>query len=85
MITLLGGVDYIPATFDNGRKVTTGDGPATANGLSEYLINAYLGFTVKLKANIYGTVTYNYTDSTSDFAYREYNRNRISVGLRCDF
>jgi hypothetical protein len=85
MISLLGGVDYIPATFDRGRKVTVGAGPATASGLSECLINSYLGFSVKLKTNIYGTVTYNYTNSTSDFAYREYTRNRISIGLRCDF
>ena len=32
-----------------------------------------------------GTVTYNFTDSSSDFNSGDYDRNRISVGVRAEF
>jgi len=40
-----------------------------------------------MKFNDYltGTVSYNYTNSSSGFLYRDYDRNRISIGLSAEF
>lgn len=85
-LSVFGGVDYIPTAFDDGNLVSAaGPAPATVSGLSQDLINLTLGLSVKFTDYFYGTVSYNYTDSTSDFVYEDYNRNRITVGLRCEF
>jgi hypothetical protein len=84
MLSLFGGVDYIPATFDQGRRVA-GVGPLAASGLSEDLVNAYIGLSVKFNDTFFGSVSYNYSDSDSDFAGYTYDRNRINVGLRAEF
>ncbi|MFC7339048.1 hypothetical protein ACFQY0_17780 [Haloferula chungangensis] len=84
MLSLFGGVDYIPATFDEGRLVA-GAGPVAASGFGEDLFNGYVGLSVKFNETFYGTVSYNYTDSSSDFVGYTYDRNRINVGLRAEF
>jgi hypothetical protein len=85
-VNFFGGLDYIPATFDDGRLVS---GPAltpvTAGGLDEDVWNAYLGLSVKFTEMLYGMFSYNYTDSSSDFAGQSYDRNRVNVGLRAEF
>ena len=86
MFSIFGGVDYIPSAFDDGNLVDPLVGPPqTVSGLSQDLVNVCLGLSVKFTDYLYGSVSYNYTDSTSDFAYQDYNRNRITVGLRCEF
>jgi hypothetical protein len=88
MLSIFGGLDYIPATFDDGRIVNQTN-PATlvpsAGGLDEDVVNAYLGLSVKFTEMLYGTVSYNYTDTTSDFAGQSYDRNRVTVGVRAEF
>lgn len=84
MLTVFGGLDYIPATFDDGRLVA-GTGPVSSGGFDEDIWNAYVGLSVKFTEMLYGTVSYNYTDSESDFPDQSYNRNRVSVGLRAEF
>ncbi|RYD75018.1 MAG: hypothetical protein EOP84_18960 [Verrucomicrobiaceae bacterium] len=84
MLTVFGGLDYIPATFDDGRLVA-GTGPLSTGGFDEDIWNAYIGLSVKFTEMLYGTVSYNYTDSESDFPDQSYNRNRVSVGLRAEF
>jgi hypothetical protein len=86
MLSLFSGVDYIPATFDDGRLVGGAPAaPASAGGLDEDVVNAYLGLSVKFTEMLYGTVSYNYTDSSSDFAGQSYDRNRLSLGVRAEF
>jgi hypothetical protein len=85
MLSLYGGVDYIPSTFDGGRQVTP---PGTGNrisGLDEDLINLYVGVSMKFTDSLHGTLSYNFTDSSSDFASRSYDRNRVTVGVRAEF
>ncbi|MEM1086017.1 MAG: hypothetical protein AAGI48_18045 [Verrucomicrobiota bacterium] len=82
--SLFGGLDYIPATFDDGRLVA-GVGPATISGLDEDLFNAYIGVSVRLTDYLYTSLSYNYTDSDSDFTGYTYDRNRISLGIRAEF
>ncbi len=84
MFSIFGGVDYIPANFKDGNLVA-GTGAATVSGLSTDLVNISAGLTVKFTDNLYGTLSYNYTDATSDFAYQSYNRNRVTVGVRYEF
>ena len=83
MLSVFGGVDYIMSDYDDGRLVTT---PVPFGGNpSEDLINAYIGLSVKFTENLFGSVSYNYTDSSSDLPGREYDRNRVSVGVRAEF
>jgi opacity protein-like surface antigen len=85
-LSLFGGVDYIPATFDDGVQVAPVLVPAPrVSGLSEDLVNAYIGLTVRFNDLLSGDVSYNYTDSSSDFLNNDYNRSRISVGVRAEF
>lgn len=87
MFSLFGGVDYIPASFDDGRlvQVTAGAPGLTASGISEDVWNAYIGLSVRFTDYLFGTLSYNYTDSSSDFLGYNYDRNRVSVGLRAEF
>jgi hypothetical protein len=86
MLSIIGGVDYIPASYDDGKWMAGSPAaPATASGLSEDLINLYIGLSLKLSSHLYGTASYNYTDSNSDFAGHSYDRNRVTIGLRYEF
>lgn len=84
MFTLFSGVDFISADMTDGRRVL-GAGPLTASGYGQDLINIYLGLSVKFNDNLYGTMTVNYTDSSSDFASQDYDRTRVSLGVRYEF
>lgn len=83
-LALFGGVDYIPSTFDSGNRVS-GFGPDEVDGFDEDIINAYIGLSVKITDYLTGTVTYNFTDSSSDFVNGDYDRSRVSVGVRAEF
>ncbi|MFD0892734.1 hypothetical protein KBB96_15020 [Luteolibacter ambystomatis] len=92
-LSVFAGVDYIPASFDDGvlanNLAVSGPFPpgvpARVSGLSEDLVNAYIGLSVKFTDRITGDVSYNYTDSSSDLYANSYNRNRINVGVRAEF
>lgn len=84
MFTVFSGIDFITADMDDGRRVS-GAGPLTASGYGQDLFNIYLGLSVKFMDGLYGTLTYNYTDSSSDFATQDYDRNRVSLGVRYEF
>jgi hypothetical protein len=84
MFSVFGGVDYIPANFEDGRLVSAG-AYTTVSGLSQDLVNLYVGLSVKFIDNLYGTVSYNYTDSSSDFASQDYDRSRVNLGVRYEF
>ncbi len=88
-LTIFGGVDYIPATFDDGRLVSAAAAATSRNGYDEDVFNAYIGVSMKFTENLYGTLSYNYTHSSSDFdspVYAgDYNRNRVSLGVRAEF
>ncbi len=83
-LSVFGGIDYIPSQFEDGRRVA-GPGPLTRGGLSEDLINAYVGVSVKFTDYLTGDLSYNYTDSSSDLFGATYDRNRVNVGIRAEF
>jgi hypothetical protein len=81
MFSVFGGVDYIPTRYDEPRTISGG----TAPELDEDVINAYIGFSYKFNDYLTGTASYNYTNSSSDLFGRDYDRNRVSVGVSAEF
>ena len=79
---LYGGVDYIPTSFEDGRSIP---GSLSVADQDETVVNAYIGFSLKFTETIQGSCSYNYTNSNSDLAGRDYDRNRISVGVSATF
>jgi hypothetical protein len=82
MFSVFGGVDYIPTSYDSPRIVS---GPGPALDQDEDVINAYIGLSVKFNDYLTGTASYNYTNSSSDLVGRDYDRNRVSVGVSAEF
>lgn len=82
MLSIFGGLDYIPTSYAEGRVIPGG---ATVADQDEDILNAYIGLSVKFNDFLTGTASYNFTDSSSDFDGRDYNRNRISVGVSAEF
>lgn len=84
ILSLFGGFDYIPTSFQGGRSV---DGSFTGSipDVDDDLVNAYVGISAKFTDSITGTLSYNYTDSTSDTAERDYDRSRVSIGVQAEF
>jgi hypothetical protein len=85
MLSFFGGVDYIPTSYQEGRSVSKPAFIGSISDLDEDLVNAYIGVSMKFTDYLTGTASYNYTDSTSDIAGRDYDRNRISLGLSAEF
>ncbi|MEO8617590.1 MAG: hypothetical protein ABI600_20840 [Luteolibacter sp.] len=82
LLSVFGGVDYIPTSYGSGSLLSNSAGAADLN---EDIINVYLGLSVKINDYLTGTATYNYTHSNSDIGGQNYDRNRISVGLSTEF
>ncbi len=85
MLSTFAGVDYIPTSYGSGRFVGTGVAPATIPDGDENILSAYVGVSVKFNDYLTGTASYTYTNSDSDFAGRDYDRNRLSVGISAEF
>jgi hypothetical protein len=84
MLSLFGGVDYIMSDFEEGH-LTVAPFTAAGGSPSEDLINAYIGLSMKFTDNLFGDLSYNYTDSSSDLPGRDYDRNRVNLGVRAEF
>ena len=82
-LSLKGGVDYIPSSFEKGRSLT--GNPGSIPDAYENLLNAYVGLTVEINDIFSISSYYNYTNSSSDVSGRSYDRNRISVGANAKF
>ena len=80
--SVFGGVDFIPTSFEEGHVVPFG---GSADDQSEEILNAYIGVSVKLNDCLTGTASYNYTNSSSDFADNDYDRNRFTLGISTEF
>lgn len=81
-VSLFGGVDYIPTSYQEGRVVATG---VSAPDQDEDILNAYIGVSYRFNNFMTATASYNYTNSDSDFDNRDYDRNRISLGVSAEF
>jgi len=81
-LSLFSGIDMISSSFEGGREVGTG---SAVSDQDELLFNAYIGTTLQLTEYLQGFLSYNFTDSNSDFNDRSYDRNRVSIGLTAEF
>jgi opacity protein-like surface antigen len=85
-LSLNSGVDLIQSDYDSGRLLSGGAPGTNAPSRSETTFNAYIGMSVKLTEFLYGNLSYNYSQVVSDVNdYREYDRNRVSVGVSAEF
>jgi Outer membrane protein beta-barrel domain len=82
-LSLFGGIDYVPTTFASGKN--SNNTPYTGGNPSEDIFNAFIGVSIKINEMLTASASYNYTNSTSDFANQTYERNRISVGVSAQF
>lgn len=82
-LSIFGGVDLVSTSFEDGRRTFAPFAPV--GDLDETLVNAYIGASLKLTEYLYATLSYNHTNSDSDFTGRDYDRNRVSLGLRAEF
>lgn len=83
MFSIFGGIDYIPTSYDSGRVVS---GAFVGNvSQDEDIFNAYIGLSMKINDTLTASASYNFTDSSSDIVGRDYDRNRISIGLSAEF
>jgi hypothetical protein len=83
--SLFGGIDYIPTSYASGRSVTTPPFLGSIPDSDLDIFNAYIGLSMKLNDYLTGTATYNFTNSSSDFAGEDYDRNRLSLGVSAEF
>ena len=81
-LTLFAGLNVISSSYESGRLAGTS---ISVGDSSETLVNASIGASLKFTDNIYGNLTYNYTNSDSDITNRDYDRNRISAGVSVQF
>lgn len=78
------GVNYIRSDFSDGRDTRTN----TAVGdYDQSLINPYIGFTYKLRENLFVDGSYHYTNSDSSISnsFSDYQRNRMQLGVSTTF
>jgi Putative beta-barrel porin 2 len=81
-MSLFGGVDFLPTQYRDGKYLPSGpSGP----DIDEDIFNAYLGISYRFNDFMSATASYNYTDSSSDFLGRDYDRNRVSLGVSAEF
>ena len=75
-LSLSSGINYMSLAYE--------DGPPN-DDVDESLINAFVGFDLQIAENLYLNGSYNFEDLSSDEDTREYDRNRMSIGVRATF
>lgn len=85
MFSVFGGVDYLPTWYEGGQSLQTPPFIGAISDLNSDIFNANLGLSVRFNDLLTGTLSYNFTDSTSDIDGQDYTRNRINVGLSAEF
>jgi hypothetical protein len=83
-LSLLAGADFIFSNYMDGRDV---DNP-NIYGQDKYEtnLNGYVGMSYKLTDYLFGNFYYTYTQTFTDISdEREYDRNRITLGLSAEF
>ncbi|MEM9080821.1 MAG: outer membrane beta-barrel protein [Verrucomicrobiota bacterium] len=78
------GVNYIMSDYED-LVAFTGNGN-TFGDVSEDTLNLSFGGSYQINDNLYLTGSYNYTTTSSDVSSnREYDRNRVQVGVQATF
>ncbi len=82
-LSINGGVDYIYTDYKGGFDVLA-QAP-TAGSFDDDIVNLHIGLSYQFVDNVFGTLSYNYSNSSSDLDGRDYTRNRVAVGVRAEF
>lgn len=85
MFSVFGGFDYLPTSFRSGESLQTPPFAGPIDDLDQDIFNANIGLSVKFTEMWTGTLSYNFTDSSSDIDEQEYTRNRINIGVSAEF
>jgi hypothetical protein len=85
MLSLFAGVDYIPTSFEDGRPLLPLLPGTPVPDSDEDMINAHIGLSMRFNDFVTGSLSYNFTNSSSDIVNRDYDRNRISLGVSAEF
>ena len=80
--SLVSGLDYIPTRYRDGRFLN--DSTASRD-VDEDVINFYIGLNYRINDFMMAKIGYNYSHADSDFPTRDYDRNRISLGVSAEF
>jgi hypothetical protein len=83
--SVFGGVDYLPTSFEGGQSLSNPPFLGTIDDLDQTIFNVNVGVSMKINELLTGTLTYNFTDSTSDNDDEEYTRNRVNLGVSAEF
>jgi hypothetical protein len=83
--SVFGGIDYLPTWYQGGQSLSTPPFPGAIDDLDQTLFNVNVGMSMKINELLTGTLTYNFTDSTSDIDDEDYTRNRINLGVSAEF
>jgi long-subunit fatty acid transport protein len=80
-------LNYIPTTYKKGVRVDNLGGPddPIPGSSDDDLLHMTLGIAYQITDSVFGTLSYSYTNSSSDLAGRDYNRSRVSMGVRAEF
>lgn len=81
-LSLFGGVNYIWTDYEDPTGLIPLGEPSDG---AEGLLNLNIGASYQVTDNLYLTGSYNFTDSSSDFVGREYDRNRVQLGVQATF
>ena len=84
-LTGAGGFDFVHTMFDAGNKRGTATGADTNSGLTEDLMNGYIGLRYQINDALTLDCSINYTESISETDNNDYNRLRLSTGLNYTF
>jgi opacity protein-like surface antigen len=82
-LSIFSGLNVINTSYQSGNTLAAPRTPVVDG--DEFLFNASIGASLEFTDNIFGTLTYNFTDSTSDNFGRDYDRSRVTVGVRAEF
>ena len=83
--SIVGGIDYLPTSYENGQSLSNPLFLGKIDDLDQNIFNANIGVSMKINELLTGTLSYNFTDSSSDSDDEDYTRNRINLGVSAQF
>lgn len=83
-LAAFGGVNYIKTNYSDARLAIAPYTPSSFT-MDEDLINANIGLRLQLNDAWSCSLTYDYTDSSADNPARDYDRQRVTLGVDCQF
>ena len=85
-LSLSAGVNYVSLGYVDSRPITINGQTVDQADVDEDSLNLSVGFRLELSDTMWLNGSYNYETLSSDIAdSREYDRNRINIGVNATF